>query len=296
MGTRGEERRWRWWQEALLWAAAFLVMAGAAVYQRLTGPTYPMRVSFEAGGQRHAARLVRSGTSGEEARVEVPRPGEGWTGRLEWRRYPTDDPYAAVTLTVDDGRLVGLLPTQPPAGKVEYRVVLEGPSGAVRLPAAGAGDPVLRYKDAVPALALVPHVVVMFLAMWLGVRTGLGALLGRPDTRRLAWMTLGGLTLGGLVLGPIVQKYAFGAFWTGWPHGQDLTDNKALVTWLAWLVACLVLGLRGGRAGKRGRVAVGLAVLVMLVVYLIPHSLRGSELDYERLREGADPAEAIKTG
>ena len=39
-----------------------------------------------------------------------------------------------------------------------------------------------------------------------------------------------------------------------------------------------------------------IATIVMLVVYLIPHSLRGSELDYERLEEGVPAKEAIKTG
>jgi hypothetical protein len=34
----------------------------------------------------------------------------------------------------------------------------------------------------------------------------------------------------------------------------------------------------------------------MLAVYLVPHSMRGSELDYSQLEEGVDPAEAIETG
>ena len=39
-----------------------------------------------------------------------------------------------------------------------------------------------------------------------------------------------------------------------------------------------------------------LAALVMIGVYLVPHSLGGSELDYEALDQGADPREAIDTG
>jgi hypothetical protein len=34
----------------------------------------------------------------------------------------------------------------------------------------------------------------------------------------------------------------------------------------------------------------------MLGVYLVPHSLRGSELDYAKLKKGVTPAEAVKTG
>jgi hypothetical protein len=41
--------------------------------------------------------------------------------------------------------------------------------------------------------------------------------------------------------------------------------------------------------------AVGLSAAVMLVIYLIPHSARGSELDYSKLDKGINPAAAIGT-
>ena len=34
----------------------------------------------------------------------------------------------------------------------------------------------------------------------------------------------------------------------------------------------------------------------MVVVYLIPHSMRGSQLDYGRLDAVPDPKDAIRTG
>jgi len=95
------------------------------------------------------------------------------------------------------------------------------------------------------------------------------------------------------VLGPFVQKRAFGAYWTGFPFGGDLTDNKTVLMWGAWALACAVLW-----AARRGpaRVAVALASLAMLVVYLIPHSARGSELDYSKVDRGMTGPAAIQTG
>ena len=95
--------------------------------------------------------------------------------------------------------------------------------------------------------------------------------------------TLGMLALGGLVLGPLVQKAAFGAYWTGWPFGHDLTDNKMAVAVLAWAIAAL-----GMRAGRSGRVAILAAFAVTLVVFAIPHSTWGSELDWSRIEGVAD--------
>jgi hypothetical protein len=105
-----------------------------------------------------------------------------------------------------------------------------------------------------------------------------------------------GITIGGLVLGPIVQKHAFGAYWTGWPFGEDLTDNKTLAMWVAWVVAVAVLGRRREPGDRVARSAVVGACLVMIAVYLVPHSLRGSQLDYGKVEAGGAATDAITTG
>ncbi len=93
-----------------------------------------------------------------------------------------------------------------------------------------------------------------------------------------------------------MQQYAFGALWTGFPFGYDLTDNKTLIMWIVWAVACAVVGWKTTWNERLARAIVLLATVVMLVVYLIPHSLRGSELDYSLVDEGVDPSEAVETG
>jgi hypothetical protein len=285
----------------VLWVIAFVLMALIARHQRRTGPTYPLGVDYALADTSFHAELVRSGETDGPALVQIPAPPESWSATLHWRRYPTTDEHVPVPLTADpddESVHVGALPVQPSAGKVEYYLTLAPASGgeAVRVPAAPDDDPVLRYKDPVPLGVLLPHILVMFLSMMVGVRAGLASLWRLEEARRLAWVTLGGLTLGGLILGPIAQKYAFGEYWTGWPNGYDLTDNKALLMWLVWVVACLVFGAWRRQRPRAGRVAVVIASLVMLVVYLIPHSLRGSELDYDKLKEGVPAKEAIKTG
>ena len=78
------------------------------------------------------------------------------------------------------------------------------------------------------------------------------------------------------ILAPGGQKYAFGVYWSGWPLGSDWTDNKLAFMVLAWLIA-LILSVR---KQTLARVFVVVALLVTLTVYLIPHSMGGSTLDY----------------
>ena len=134
---------------------------------------------------------------------------------------------------------------------------------------------IIRFKGPVPSVVLYPHVIFMFVGMLLATRTGLEAVTGRPKAYGLTLWTTGLLIAGGLIFGPIVQKYAFGAFWTGWPFGTDLTDTKTAFALLFWLVPVV-----RGRRGRQAAVWIVIAALVTFAIYLIPHSVMGSELDY----------------
>lgn len=261
----------RTWQ---CWLLAAVVTLGSAVWQRMTGPTHPARARVELGGERIRLQLLRSGTTGKNLPVRV-QAGEGIAGEVAWRRFPTAEEWRVAPMTRAGGELVAELPHQPAAGKIEYQVRLHEGGQAVAVPQRAA---VARFKDPVPAWVLIPHVLAMFAGMLLASRAGIEAAAGRPRLGPLAWAAFWLILIGGFVLGPAVQKYAFGAWWTGVPFGWDLTDNKTLVAGAAWAIA--VASRRGGRSG---RTAVLLAALVTLVVFAIPHSAMGSQLDWSKV-------------
>jgi len=278
-----EQKPNRAWVSWVLWILAVAIMFAAADFQERTGPTKEFVGSFSFAGQDYDYELLRSGNTDADAPVLVPDPGEGLNGTVYFKRYPTSDPFTPLPMESVAGDPMALLPAQPAAGKVEYYVVLESAEGTTRIPE--DDTLILRYKDPVPIGFLVPHVVCMFIGLLVGVRTALGAAFRPVGLRKLAWTTLGLMTVGGMILGPIVQKYAFGAFWTGWPFGYDLTDNKTLIMWIVWVGVVAVLAKRPSPRDWVARGSILLAAVVMMAVYLIPHSLRGSELDYGEVEE-----------
>ena len=299
---RGSDRRSGRGRNILLWVLAFLLMASAGVYQRFTGPTRELRGAYSVDGERVAYRLIRSAYSSGDTVVIVPAHA-GVEGQLVYRRYPTEDEFTRVQLERRGDELAGPLPAQPPAGKLEYHLELETPSGPVVVPDTGQ-NAVIRFKGEVPLAVLIAHVAFMFVGVLVAWRAGLEALTGGPGLNRLSWAALFLFSVGGLILGPIVQKYAFGELWTGIPFGWDLTDNKTLIMWLSWAFALVVL-TRGDRkqeagsppaSGSRARLAVLLAAVVTVVVYLIPHSMAGSQLDYDAVDRGVAPEDAIGIG
>jgi hypothetical protein len=263
-------------RKGLFWTLAVVLTLVAAFYQRVTGPSYPLKGEVAVGGVEIAYRLPRSAETTADATLALnaPPPIEG---RLEWQRFKTTDAWTASPLAREGDRLVGRLPRQPAAGKVAYRIVLT--SGGEEETVPGGEPAVLRFKDPVPGWLLIPHIAIMFGGMLFSTAAGLAAIDKKRDPRRMTFWTVALLFLGGFVLGPLVQKFAFGVAWAGFPAGTDLTDTKTLIAFLVWVAAWIA-----GRKGRPVRPLVVAASLVTLAVFLIPHSLFGSELKYSQTR------------
>ncbi|MBN2429848.1 MAG: hypothetical protein JXQ27_00160 [Acidobacteria bacterium] len=265
-------------RKTILWVLAFTITIGLAIYQKKTGPTWPVDDTLDTGSLHVAYSLERShgGEGDQEVTLHVV-DGQDLSGTLYYKRYRTEEDWTPVAMLRVDTNLTGFLPHQPPAGKLAYFIEIQHQSQVHRLPE--QGEVVTRFKGDVPIYWLLPHIVLMFSALMLAVRTGLGIIF-REDIRKLVIIAFWLLLVGGMILGPIVQKYAFDEFWTGVPYGFDLTDNKTLIAFVFWGIAFLFTMREGKKKWKTLSVIV--AVVVMMAVYLIPHSTWGSEYDYSR--------------
>jgi hypothetical protein len=258
---------------AVQWVIAVVITVVSALWQRWSGPTYPARGTVMLAGQEVALKLLRSHSITGRQPVTVTVADTAVTGVVEWRRYPTGDPWASLPMTRQGDQLVAAIPPEPEplmpmAGKLEYRVVLSKGGEQASFPPEPA---ITRFKGDVPAWVLVPHVAAMFFGMLFSTRAAMAALLG-GNTRVSGFLAAFLLIFGGFVLGPIVQKFAFDAYWTGIPWGYDLTDNKTLIAGVAWILAAIQM-----RGGRQAKVAVVLATVLTMAVFAIPHSVWGSQ-------------------
>ena len=254
-----------------LWIFSLIITLTIAVYQRRTGPTYPVKGTERVGEAVVKYRLLRSYTEFEKVPVAIHVTDKDVAAQLMYRRFNAGDPWTVVDMARNGEVLEGSIPGQPRAGKVEYSVQLKKGNDSVTLN--GGRALVLRFKGAVPTFVLIIHVLFMFVSIWLAIRTGLEALRKNPKYDKLVNWTLGTVFIGGMILGPVVQKFAFSDFWTGFPFGTDLTDNKTLLAVIFWVVAYFLK--------KQSKWWVVAAAVMMIAVYLIPHSVMGSELDYK---------------
>jgi hypothetical protein len=261
-----------------LWILALLITLGSAYWQRKSGPTYPLDGEGMLQTTQVRWTLLRSHGGDGDMPVEISAPNPTIHGVLVWRRLYSHDDWHRAVLQRDGDKLVGAIPHQPPAGKVQYRIELTSQGARLDIPA-DASPVVTRFKGDVPAGALIPHIIFIFLAMLLSTRAGLEAISPQGHARMHTFWATALMLLGGMIFGPIVQKYAFDAYWTGFPFGTDLTDNKTLIAFVAWIVAAMFVWDIGSLKQHPGRRwAVVIAAVVTLIIFSIPHSMFGSEL------------------
>lgn len=272
----------------ILWFLAFLITITAAIYQRRTGPTYPKRVAITVNDSISNLKLVRALSLNEKSQVKLNISDSTVKAKLYYKIYKSDDEYTEVPFTYyshnvesfvmnkifhmykDEGFFANI-PQQPPAGKIQYYFEVTDSHGSKSY--MNDTPVVIRFKGDVPAFVLIPHILLMFIAMLFSTLAGLMSLIKYPLYKKYAVWTLWLFIAGGFILGPIVQNYAFGELWTGIPFGWDLTDNKTLIAGLFWVLAVVL-----NRKKERPYLVI-LAAVVLLIIFSIPHSLFGSELN-----------------
>ena len=270
------------------WLLALLITVTAALYQRLTGPTYPKKVQVEFVDSTYEFKLIRSQEKGDSCFVDIDVKGDNVKGNFFYKRLGVKEGWTKTSLkqrTIKEKAFFGegadklvlsaFVPEQPEAGKIQYFLELEK-NGEIQF-VEKEHPVVIRFKGAVPWYVLVPHIFFMFSAMLLASITAIYYLAKDYDrTRRLGIRTFSALLVGGMILGPLVQKFAFSEFWTGIPFGWDLTDNKTLIAFTAWTVA-IVFNWRNNKKP----ILFLFATIVLYLIYSIPHSAFGSEFNYE---------------
>jgi len=262
----------------LFWTLAVLITISAAIYQKTTGPTYPVKIKVQIAGENFKLKLMRSQEIGTPCYVDLNIPDSTITATIFYKRYKVKEVWnqGAFQTRITDGKhvLSALLPEQPEAGKIAYYILLKKGNEEKWIRKEQAI--VIRFKGAVPLWVLLPHILFMFSAMLLATITAIFVFdKDYANTKKYGILTFYALLIGGMILGPMVQKYAFSEFWTGIPWGWDLTDNKTLIAFVAWLIAFFL------NKKKENPIAFLIATIVLYAIYTIPHSAFGSELNYE---------------
>lgn len=248
-----------------IWIISFFITVSFAFFQRFTGPTYPVYGKID----NFSYKLPRSCTIGK--RCIVTLKNKDFKGYIEYKRFKTKDDFSRINFSSNENFSFAILPEQPPAGKLEYK--LKNEIGEEKV-----SSVIVRFKGNVPALILIPHIILMFLFMLYSVKIFIAANFKKEISKKDVFSNLLFLLIGGFIFGPLTQYYAFGDLWTGFPFGHDLTDNKTLIMLIVWISAYIAV-----LKNKKELLWINIAFLFTAVIYLVPHSLLGSELDYQKI-------------
>lgn len=260
----------------LIFVLAFFLTIFFSIYQRMTGPTHPFKVKLKIFEKEYKFKLPRSENTGKNAKIILPIADRIVKADLYFKNISEDKEWEKIEFKREGKELIASLKTLPPAGKYLYYIKLYYLLKNVQIPE----KPItIRFKGKVPTLILIIHIFTIFFGFLISIYTGLFAVFF-GENKKLTLITFILFFIGAGVLGPIVQYYAFGQFWTGFPFGKDLTDNKGLILIIFWGIAYFKT-----RRGK-GKEWIIVAFLISILTFFIPHSLWGSELRGGKIKTG----------
>ena len=219
----------------VFWTIAVIITIASAIFQRVTGPTYQLSGSVMFEGKKIDYKLDRSHSSSSNYKIEIKTGDTQIKGVVKWRKnYREREPF--IDVEMKSGQvLTAEIPAQAPLEKIQYMVELHKDSSSVTIP---ADKPVIvRFKGDVPLWVLIPHIFAMFFAMMLSTRTALESADNLKKIEKLAYWTVVFLFIGGFLLGFMMNHFAFGQMWGGFPIGNDITDNKTLIAFIGWVLA-----------------------------------------------------------
>ena len=72
------------------WLLAVVITLVLSIYQRMTGPTYPKKVTVELNGESYKIKLPRSGVQTDEI-VKLKGVPQNTEAQLRYRQYPTEN-------------------------------------------------------------------------------------------------------------------------------------------------------------------------------------------------------------
>ena len=134
----------------IVWVISIIFTLIIIVYQKTTGPTYPLKVTYE----EIKIKLPRSSTTDKDCKIVISESVKFDNAYLLWKYYPGTYNYDTLQFTLKDSIWEAILPTQPSAGKLEYHIITQNSETVFDTKDQPA---IIRFKDSVPALVLIPH-------------------------------------------------------------------------------------------------------------------------------------------
>ncbi|MCX7955068.1 MAG: hypothetical protein N3A01_07760 [Bacteroidales bacterium] len=260
----------------LIYLIAFTICFSVLLFQRKTGPTYPYPVTLNIDDSVYSFKLPRSANNDKDLELVIPKI-KNFSAYVSYRKYRYDKKFETKFFVEKNNKLVVTVPSLPSAGKYEYNVFYYDKNNQ-KIIKVNKDPVIIRFKNKVPDVIVVLHIIFIFLGFLSSNISGLLAVFNTNKInliKKFSLITLLLFLIGGFIMGPIMQKLAFGVWWSGFPFGIDLTDNKMLFSFITWVI-CFIRFVKT----KNNKYIIA-AALLTIVIFLIPHSLLGSEYDFK---------------
>jgi len=254
-------------KKEISWFAAILITFTIAIFQLIMGTANPLAVQVNTGKQLLQCELTRTYNGKTDCPIILPIGDIKVSGSILYRVYPSESKMSRIDFDREGDKLIANLPSQPPSGKLEYRVFLEREGTTIYV---NEGKPVIiRFLGKVPIYILILQSILIFLAILFSNITGIYAGLGIKSFKWMIYLDILILLAVIFLLQPLMHKYALNQWWTCFPNSWEAGDNKLLIALMVWLVTAY-FNLKKNRRGL-----VVIASIISIFMFSVPHGFPG---------------------
>jgi hypothetical protein len=250
---------------------------------------FEMEADFGGAHMTHSTVYEQVGPGQPEITLKVDPPVEIGVDVI-YRVPGTDEPDTIAMSEVSSGTWSARLPNREKGERIEYGFLFistEESGTGIATASSQTGYFLVKYKGEISVTVLILHILCMFAAFFFIIEASIGAFailfMGEDKEFTVAqtrWVLLFTF-LGGWPLGFVLNWQRFGPVWEGFPFGYDITDNKTQLIAIFWvIVAAMVWKSFANRRTGRDlagpgvfAIAVIIASVLSMILYLVPHSL-----------------------
>jgi len=254
---------------------SLLITIFILLFQRITGPTYPRKFIINDNQVKLKTILIRSANNNKKAQIVINGTINNISAKLFYKKYKFEKNYNSVNFSKINNKLIAYLEPLPAGGKYEYYILVNNHNSGITYK---SPKTIIRFKNPVPTSFILLHIIFIFSGFFMSSLTFIESITKKNSINSILKKVKYSIILffiGGLIFGPIIQKYAFNVWWSGFPFNIDLTDNKMLILQIFWTY----FYYKAKKTNNLKYIIYGFILIVL--VFLVPHSILGSEYDFK---------------
>ncbi len=222
----------------ILWLGAVIITFLTGYIYNLTDKTYPVSGTIGVNGQKVSYMFEKIHYGPHPFKVIIRTDNPRISGLILWQPEADKGRWLVVDMVNEEKILKGEIPFQLPLKQIHYRVSVADETKEYQL-AGGVSIP-LTFYGKVPKPVKFLNGFLVYLILFLSVRTGLEAFNKNQKIKKFSFITVSATLLFTAMIHPLYLSYKFGYINNQIPPIDNLFPAYSILILFVWILFTVI--------------------------------------------------------